>query len=169
MKSNQSTLGFPVEYGLLLGVALGLSGQFPTAVLACIAWFGLRRVRPNLGPLLLLVTSIYAASFVLSLLALASGLMVPFGVAEMVAVTVVALMLFLTAAPRWAYFLIAHSIFTIILRSINLHGGMFSDAQHRLVLGVIVLKVLIVWMLVLHLRRAQPPPSQPEPSPHEEA
>jgi hypothetical protein len=159
MKSDASTSTFPIEFGLAAGLALGISGQFPTAVLAAIAWFFLRKIRPQLASSLVLVASLYLAPLIISPVAIAMGLMVPSAIVEMIAVTLVALLLFLTAAPVWSYLLIAHSLGTILIRLLNFQGASLNDSQRRLLLGVIVLKAVIIWILIMNLRRQKSPPA----------
>ena len=70
MKIDKTTTVFPAEFGAMAGISLALSGQLPTAILAGVLWFVLRRIRKHTTAQVLLVTSILIATFILGLIAI---------------------------------------------------------------------------------------------------
>ena len=152
MKIDKTTTAFPAEFGAMAGISLALSGQLPTAILAGVLWFVLRRIRESTSAQVLLVTSILIATFILGLIAIAAGMVVPLAAVEMIAVTTITLLLFFTGASGWAYILIAHSAYVILIRILSLHDAFFTTSEQRMVIGAIALKLLVIWMLISHLR-----------------
>ena len=136
----------------MAGISLALSGQLPTAILAGVLWFVLRRIRKSTSTQVLLVTSILIATFILGLIAIAAGMAVPLTAVEMISVTTVALLLFFTGASVWAYILIAHSTYIVLVRILSFDNAFFTASEQRMMIGAIALKLLIIWMLISHLR-----------------
>ena len=132
----------------MAGISLALSGQLPTAILAGVLWFVLRRIRKHTTAQVLLVTSILIATFILGLIAIAAGMAVPLAAVEMIAVTTIALLLFFTGASVWAYILIAHSTYIVLVRILSFHDASFTASEQRMMIGAIALKLLVIWMLI---------------------
>jgi hypothetical protein len=160
VKIDKHTSAFPTEFGAMAGISLALSGQLPTAILAAVLWFILRRIREGTSAQVLLVTSILIATFILGLIAIAAGMAVPLAALEMFAVTILALLLFFTGASVWAYILIAHSAYIVLVRIFSFQNASFTASEQRMVIGAIALTLLVIWMLISHLRRdISPAPS----------
>jgi hypothetical protein len=171
VKIDKTTTAFPAEFGTMAGISLALSGQLPTAILAGVLWFVLRRIRESTSARVLLVTSTLIATFILGLIAIAAGMGVPLAAVEMIAVTTIALLLFFTGASVWAYILIAHSAYIVLVRILSFHDAFFAASEQRMVIGAIALKLLVIWMLISHLRRGvlAAPPASPKLSADENA
>jgi hypothetical protein len=161
VKIDKDTSAFPTEFGAMAGISLALSGQLPTAILAGVLWFVLHRIRAGTSAQVLLVTSILIATFLLGLIAIAAGMAVPLAAVEMIAVTTIALLLFFTGASVWAYILIAHSAYIVLLRILSFQNASFTANEQGMVVGAIALKLLIIWMLISHLRGSISPAPSP--------
>jgi hypothetical protein len=101
-EQNQSTEAIPFELAAAAGVALGLSGQFPVVIIALVAWFILRRIKPNVPSSVMLVTSLHIGTALLACLGVAMGLAPLPVVVEVTAVSIIVLLLFFTGKPTWA-------------------------------------------------------------------
>jgi hypothetical protein len=156
MNQNQQTAPFPIEFGIMMGLVLGLSGQFPAAVVALISWFVLRRVRPATPGTILLVTAITVAKTLLAGFAMFIGFVSFTLAAEVIVVLAINLLLFFTHARHWAYILLIHAGYVVVMRSLELYHGSVEQQFQRLFIGEIAVRILISWLLILFIRRPSP-------------
>jgi hypothetical protein len=162
MDQSKNTEPYPVEWGVIVGIALGLSGKFPEAVLAAVAWFALRRIRPAAPSATTFVTSIVLAeTFLIVLAILFSGLSSLFLV-EAVVVLVVSLLLFFSEAQRWAYILLIYCVYVIGLRIFDLWRGV-EPQLYNAIYGGIVVRIIMGWSLISFIRRPAHPPLTQQP------
>ncbi len=152
MNQDQQTASFPIESGIMLGIALGVSGQFPAAVLALIAWCVLRRIRPITPSTILLVTAILVAETLLAVFAMFNGYASFTFAVEIILVLAIGLLLFFTQSRHWAYILLVHAGYVIVMRSLDLSHGGIEQRFHRLAIGAIAVRVIISWLLILFIR-----------------
>jgi hypothetical protein len=170
VNQNQPAPVFQTELAIMSGIALAWSGQFPIAILALAAWFILRRVRRTTPSEIMFVTAIIIAQTPLSLVAIFAGYAQPIAAVEILVVLAAGLLLFFTHARIWAYALLTHAGYIIVMRSLELSHGVFEQSIQRFALGAIILRVVIAWLLITYLRRpatstAEPPsPSSNEPT-----
>jgi hypothetical protein len=159
MSQKQQVAVFPIEWGVMSGCVLAWSGALPAAILAIIAWFVLRHFRPATPSTILLVTAIITAESLLGVVATFFGYGSVGFVVEVVAVLAVSLLLFLTHAKQWAYVLVIHSGYVIVMRSIAIHQGRLEiePGFERIEIGAIAVRVLIAWLLVSFIRAESQP------------
>ena len=156
VNQNQQAPAFPAEFGIMAGLALGWSGQFPTAILALIAWFILRRVRPATPSEILLVTAVIIVETPVALVAIFAGYALPIAAVEILVVFAISLLLFFTRARLWAVVLLTHAGYVAVMRSLDLYHGAFEQRYQRIALGAIALRLIIAWLLISYIRRPAP-------------
>jgi hypothetical protein len=170
MKPGRPASAFPTDLTVAAGIALALSNQWLVAIVACILWPILRRIKAGTPYTILLVTSLLLASAILGLINVATGMLSPLALIEMAAVSAAALLLFFTGAATWAYLLILHAGYIMVQNCISLRSPYLTPVLQRTLLGWIAQKALITWMLASYLRRGATalPDSQPDSQPNED-
>ena len=142
MSQNSNTAHFPAEFGIIAGLVIGWSGQFPNAILALIAWFILRRMRPATPSEVLFVSAIIFGGVPLPLIATFAGYALPSVAIELLAVLAIAVLLYITHARVWACVLLIHTCYVAFMRSFDFYRG---ASDQKVVIGAIVVKLIIAW------------------------
>ncbi|MEO6786509.1 MAG: hypothetical protein ABI318_10290 [Chthoniobacteraceae bacterium] len=165
MNQNPKVPLFSTEIGVMVGLAFGMSGQIPTAILAVIAWFILRSIRPATSKEVLFVTAVIVAETPFAIVAIFASYALPVASVEFLGVLAIALLLFFTRAHVWAYVLLAHIGYIVLMRSLDLYHGAFEQRFQRIVIGAVALRLILAWLLISYLRRPAsiPIPETPQP------
>jgi hypothetical protein len=167
MKPNHQSLWFRAEYGIAAAILLSACGQFLIVGASGLAWCVVRAVRPGAPALLAVAASIFAASMVLAVVDLVAGHGSVAGSIEIFLAGTVALVLLFRRANLWAYLLIAHSLFVIIMGVFSLRQSDWAAVPARMAFGAVVLNVFLILLLVEHLRTVRPAVSPAAPTSHE--
>ena len=149
--TKTSNAPFPVGWGTLIGLCLGLSGQLPTAILAFFLWLGLRAMRDGASSNILLATSILISGSTLGLIWHMSHASSATAIVEVFLMLVFAVILFFTDSRILAAILLLHSAWNIYVQVTMLFTMESNPVLQRLVLGNIIVNALIVYFLFMFI------------------
>lgn len=132
-----------------------LSNQWLLAIMALIVWLILRQLKPSANSAMRLATSIQLGSVFLACVPVAIGMIPPLPsiFIEVVAISVIAMLLFFNGTPAWAYVLIIHAGYIVVARISDLRTADFTAIQQRSVVGTIAIQLFAIWMLITYLRQ----------------
>lgn len=151
MKRERRPGYVPLEVSAVVGAAMAASGLWLVIVGSAVVWGVLNRVRKSAQPNIKLVASVLTTGGLVAFWAPGTGSN-PLLLLEPISIALVALLLLFTEWPILAWLLILHSCAVIVNLAVCSSGVELTAAEQQVMLGTVVLRGTIIWVLATFLR-----------------
>ncbi len=148
-------------FGMMAGIILAAAQLWFVLLLSVVAWVVLQKFRVRARPEVSLVVSIIIGETLGALIAVAVARpgFLPMSAAlliELLGVQAVAFLLYFRQTSTWAIILAFHCLYIILCRYPMLSQPLEPPLTYHGVMGLIGLKALIIWLLIVFLRSLKP-------------